>query len=264
MQKSEPKAVERIMSDKRPEIAKPDIDVVWPSWTEQKTRLALIENKPQMPIVYPEQGIHDEWKYGLRVPEALETMVDKVKKVDWLARDAMLVFEDKSPAASKEIAIQSKGQNWTNKQYHENNRCVIQGCTSIDKDSGRFRCTVYNPGYGSEKTLAEEVYHLVFEIIREASPKTFKTIQTWHKNNISNGNDPTLNISEAFSQEMAKEELGHSSSLPRSVVKHAQKIFSDKNDVQPCVIEKVKSNLVAPHKKCSRPVLDGKTEKVSA
>ena len=128
-------------------------------------------------------------------------------------------------------------------QYHENNRYVIQGCTSIDKGSGRFKCTVYNPGYESEKTLAEEVYHLVFEIIKEASPKTFKTIQTWHKNNISNGNDPTLNISEAFSQAMAEEELGHNSGLPKNVVKHAQKVFSDKNNIQSCVIEKVKSNL---------------------
>ena len=45
------------MSDKRPEIAKPDVDVVWPSWTEQKDRLALMENEPQMPIVYPKQGL---------------------------------------------------------------------------------------------------------------------------------------------------------------------------------------------------------------
>ena len=113
----------------------------------------------------------------------------------------------------------------------------------LKTETRRFKFTVYNPDYDSEKILAEEVYHIVFEIIREASPKTFKTIQAWHKNNISNGNDQTLNISEAFSQEMAKEELGHSSSLPQSVVKHAQKIFSDKNNVQPCVIEKVKDRL---------------------
>ena len=101
MQENEPQTTARIMSDKRPEIAKPDIDAVWPSWAEQKARLALKDNKPQMPIVYPEQGLHEEWKYGLRVPKKLETMVDKIKKVDWLARDAMLAFEDKFPATSK-------------------------------------------------------------------------------------------------------------------------------------------------------------------
>jgi len=243
MQKSEPQTVVRIMSDKRPEINKPDIDVVWPSWTEQKERLSLLENKLQMPIVYPKQNLRDEWKYGLRVPEKLESMVKKVKKVDWLAKDAMLVFEDKSPIVSKNIAIQSNGKEWTEKQYQENNQCYIQGCASIDKDSGRFKFTVYNPGYNSESVLAEEVYHVVFEVIREASPKTFKTIQKWHNKNINNGSDPTLNISETFSQAMAKEELGYSSSLPRNVVKCAKKVFSGKNGVKPCVVGKVKSNL---------------------
>lgn len=259
MQQNDPQSAARIMSDKRPEITKPDIDKVWPSWEEEKSRLALMENKPQMPIVYPEQGIHDEWKYGLRVPEALETMVNKVKKVDWLARDAMLVFEDKSPAVSKEIAIQSNGKEWTDEQGKNGKRFAMQGSTSIDRDTGRIRFAVYSPGYGSERTLAEEVYHIVFEIIREANPKTFKTIQTWHKENIDNGSDPTLNISEAFSQAMAEEELGYDSSLPRSVVKYAQKVFSDKNNVRACTLEKVKRNLSAPqmslnenpHKKCN-------------
>ena len=42
---------------------------------------------------------------------------------------------------------------------------------------------------------------------------------------------------------MAEEELGHNSGLPREIVKQAKKIFSDKNDVESCVIEKVKNNL---------------------
>jgi len=148
-----------------------------------------------MPIVYPKQNLRDEWKYGLRVPKKLESMVGKIKKVDWLAKDAMLIFENKSPIASKDIAIQSNGKKWADKQYQENNQYAIQGCASVDKDSGRFKFTVYSPGYDSESVLAEEIYHVVFEIIREASPKTFKTIQTWHKKNMNNGIDPTLNIS---------------------------------------------------------------------
>lgn len=246
MQESEPQKAARIMSDKRPGRTKPDVDVVWPSWIEQKKRLSLMENKPQMPIVYPEQGIHDELKDGLCVPEKLETMVNKIKKVDWLVNNAMLVFEDKSPAASKEIAIQSNGKEWTDEQEKQNKRYIMQSSTSIDRDTGRIRFTIYSPGYGSKRAFAEEIYHIIFEIIRESSPKTFRTIQVWHKGNIDNDSDPTLKISEAFSQAMAEEEFGYNSSLPRSVVKHAQKIFSDKNDVQPFVIEKVKRNLSAP------------------
>jgi hypothetical protein len=243
MQKSEPQITARIMSDKRPETTKPEMDVVWPSWTEQKTRLALIENKPQMPIVYPEQGIRDEWEYGLHVPENLEAMVDKIKKVDWMVSDAMLVFDDNSPVAPRKIAVQSNGKEWTNEQEKNEKRLVTQGSTSIDRDTGRIRFTIYSPGYGSKRTLAEEVYHTVFGIIRETSPRTFRAIQAWHKKNIDNGSDPTLNISEAFSQAMAEEELGYNSSLPQSVVKHAQKVFSDESNVEPSTMEKVKSNL---------------------
>jgi hypothetical protein len=49
-----------------------------------------------------------------------------------------------------------------------------------------------------------------------------------------------LDISEAFSQAMAEEESGHKSSLPRTVVKQAQKIFSENSRISPEVLEKVK------------------------
>ena len=215
MQKSDPQTAARIMSNKRPEKTKPDMDTVWPSWTEQKARLALMKNKPQIPIVYPRQDLRDEWKYGLRVPKTLEIMVERIKKVDWMVRDTMLVFDNTSPVASREIAILSNGKEWTDEQEKNGKRFVMQGSTSIDRDTGRIRITIYSPGYGSKRTLAEEVYHVVFEIIREASPKTFKTIQTWHKKNIDNGNDPTLNISEAFSQALAEEELEYDRGHPR-------------------------------------------------
>ncbi|MCK5000002.1 MAG: hypothetical protein KAS23_10715, partial [Anaerohalosphaera sp.] len=242
IQENDPDATARILSDKRPEISRPDIDRVWPDWKEEKKRLTLIENKTQLPVVYPKQGLVKEWEHGLRAPGKLETMVDKMKKVDWIKNNAMLVFDDNSPVPSKEIARQSKGQDWTVQQSQENNRCLIQGSTSIDKDSGRFRFTVYNSGFDSKKTLAEEVYHVVYGIIKESSPKTFGSIQTWHKKNIKNGSDPTLNTSEAFSQAMAEEEFGHKSGLPKSVVKNAQKVFSEKNKVSSSVMGKVRGS----------------------
>lgn len=242
IQENDPDAVARILSDKRPEISRPDIDRVWPSWKEEKARLALTEDKTQLPILYPKQSLVNEWKYGLRVPEELETMVDKMKKVDWIKDNAMLVFDDNVPYASTQITKQSRGQDWTSQQSQEDNRYVIQGCTSIDRDSGRLKFTVYNPGYDSKKTLAEEIYHVVFGIIREADPKTLGSIQTWHRDNMKNGGDSTLNISEAFSQAMAEEELGHKSGLPQSVVENAQKVFSEKNIVTVEVMERVKKS----------------------
>lgn len=136
----------------------------------------------------------------------------------------------------------SRGRDWTARQSQVNNRCLIQGCTSIDKDSSRFKFTVYNLGYDSKKTLAEEVYHVVFGIIKESSPKTFGSIQRWHSRNVKHGSDPTLNMSEAFSQAMANEELGNKSGLPQSVVKNAQKVFSEKNKVTTEVMGKVRES----------------------
>ena len=246
MKEQDPQTAARIMSDRRPEKTRPDMDVVWPSWTEQKARLALIENKPHMPIVYPKQGLRNEWKYGLRVPRGLETMVERIKKVDWLTRDAMLVFDDQSPAVSREIITQSNGKRWADDQQEQGKRYVAQGSTSLDKDTGRIRFAMYPPGHGSKRTLGEEVYHVVYKIIRETNPGTFRVIQQWHKKNIANGGDPTLDASEAFSKAMATEELGHSSGLPSRVVKHAGKIFSDKGDVPHSTIEKVKTGWSTP------------------
>ncbi|MBN2641848.1 MAG: hypothetical protein JXR78_09355 [Victivallales bacterium] len=235
MQENDPDTVNQILSNKRPEISRPDIDAVWPSWQEEKKRLASAQNNPQLPIVYPQQSLQDEWRYGLRVPEKLETIVNKMENVNWIKNHSMLVFDDNAPYASSQIARQSRGENWP-KQSRKNKSPVIQGSASLDKDNGRFCFTVYRPGYASKNTLSEEIYHVVFGVIKESQPKVLDSIQQWHKKRI----DPSLNISEAFSQAMAEEESGHESSLPRTVVKHAQKIFSENSRISAETMEKVK------------------------
>ena len=242
IQENNPEMAARIMYDKTAERTKPDVDAVWPIWKEEMARLDKMDNKPQIPIVYPKQDIHDEWKYGLRVPKTIESMVGKIKKVDWLVKDAMLVFDGYIPSASKEIAIQSNGKEWTNEQKGKNKNYVIQGSTSIDRDTGRIRIDIYNPGFGKEWVLAEEVYHIVFEIIREASPIAFEAIRHWYDSGNTAGADETQPIGERFAFTMAQEETGRKTSLPRSVVKHAQNIFSDKCKVDPSIMEKVKNN----------------------
>ena len=122
----------------------------------------------------------------------------------------------------------------------------MQSSTSIDRDTGRIRISIYNPGFGKERVLAEEVYHVVFEIIRETSPRTFEAIRRWYDSGNTAGADETQSIAERFAFTMAQEKTGRKTSLPRSVVKHAQRVFSEKNNVQPCVLEKVKSNLSTP------------------
>lgn len=242
MQENDPDAVARIYSDKRTELTRPDVDSVWPSWQEEKNRLSQLENDPKIPIVYQNQGIRDEWEYGLKVPGGLEKTVEKIKNVDWLKKDAMLVFDDNSPAASKQIAIQSNGRDWANRQHEQNKRYCIQGSTSIDKDSGRFRIDIYQPGFNDNSVLTEEIYHIVFGIMRHTNPAIYKSTQRWHDRELKNGTDPTCTIEEAFACQMVSEETGTQTSLPRNVVKYARKIFSDKNCVDDAVIKEVKAN----------------------
>ena len=246
MQESDPQAVARIISDKRPERTKPDMATVWPSWTEEKARLAGAKSKPQMPIVYPAQSLYDEYKFGLCVPAKLETLVDKIRKVDWMVSDAMLVFDNDSPTAPESIAIQSKGKEWTDVQRRNGSRFSIQGSTSIDKDTGRIRFTVYSPGSNNAQVLTEEVYHIVYELIRKASPRTFKAIQKWYGKEAKAGADSTIPTGEAFAKAMAIEENDSPSNLPRSVIKYAQKVFSEKKIVHPSTLRNVKSNLSVP------------------
>jgi hypothetical protein len=230
------------MSDKRPEVTKPDMDTVWPSWAEEKARLTHTESESQMPILYQQQDLRDEWKYCLRVPGGLEKTVDKIKRIDWLKKDAMLVFDDNAPLASKQIAIQSNGRDWTKQQEEQNKRYTIQGATSIDKDTGRFRIDVYQPGFKDKNVLTEEVYHLVFGIMRQARPAIYKSTQRWHNKRLNGEIDPTCTIEEAFAANMALEETGVQTSLPRSVVKYAKRVFSDKSSVDHSVVKEVKAN----------------------
>lgn len=242
MQEEDPQTAARVMSDKRPEATRPDIDAVWPSWAEEQARLGQLENKPQIPILYQKQDLRDEWKYGLRVPTGLEKTVDKIKKVDWLTKDAMLVFDDNSPTATRQLAIQSNGRDWTDQQEKQSKRYRIQGSTSIDKDTGRFRVDIYRPGFDNKSVLTEEIYHIVYGIIRQANPTIYRSTQQWHNKQLKNGADPTCTTEEAFASEMASEEMGVHTSLPRNVVEYAKKVFSDKSSVDDSVIEEVKAN----------------------
>jgi hypothetical protein len=190
----------------------PDIDKIWPTWEQQKDRLVKMKGYPRIPIIYQQQDTHKERKSGLLPPEALRALVERMKTVDWLVKYCMLAFDDNWPAASQDIAIQSRGRRWYDEIKEQGKRFVIQGCTSIDKQTGRIGITIYQPGFDNERVLAEEIYHVVFGIIRKANPTMFQAIQRWHKNSLKKGIDPTVCLDEAFSKSMALEESGISTS----------------------------------------------------
>jgi len=191
----------------------PKIDKVWPTWTEEKARLSLMDEHPRLPII------------GKSV-EPLEPILGQMQRVDWVVDNCIVVLDENSPVASKEVAIHSRGEKWFAEIKKQGKRPVVRGSTSIDKDTGRIRITVYGQGFGESRVLTEEVYHIVYEIIRHASPKTFASIKKWHTNRLKHG----------LVQEKKAPE---STDLPRNVVNYAQRVFSDRNVVPKLAIEKV-------------------------
>jgi hypothetical protein len=209
----------------------PKMDKVWPTWTEEKARLALMDEHPRMPVIGQSTKT-----------EPLKPFVKRMQRVDWIVESCMLVFDDNSPLALQDVAVQSRGEKWYAEIKKLNGRPVIQGSASIDSDTGRIRITVYDPGFSQSRVLTEEVYHIVFEIIRHASPRTFASIRKWYVNRLKHGLDPTLYIHEAFTDLMVQEEeIPGSTNLPRHVVKYAQRVFSTTNTVPDSAIETIKA-----------------------
>lgn len=151
-----------------------------------------------------------------------------------------MVFDDNCPVASQDVAIESCGEKWYVEIKKQGRRAIIKGSTSIDKGTGRIRITIYGQGFSQRRVLIEEVYHIVFEIIRHASPRTFESIKKWYADRLSKGLDPTWHIHEAFADLMVQEdEFPGSTDLPHHVVKYAQRVFSPTNRVPVPVMEKI-------------------------
>ena len=246
MQREDPLTAEQILSDGSPQITRPDIDVVWPSWDEQQARMDGLRNPPTLPIVYPKQGLPQESTYGLRPPKDLETMVERIKKVDWLVRDTMLVFDDNTPRVPAYVAAAPNGDDRPDIPRQPYRRYVMEGATSVDNETGRIRIAVYRPGFGQERVLAQEVYHIVLAILRESESDAYQAVQRWYAKKVGQGIDPAQTIEQAFTDEMALEETGVHSSLPRGVVKNAQRIFSENAAVSAETMAKVRDNWPAP------------------
>ena len=75
-------------------------------------------------------------------------------------------------------AKKNKGKEWYDD--HKNQNIQITGRTYIDRNSGRLVLEIFSEGPRRARTLAEEIYHGGFEIIREAAPRSFAEIQRWY------------------------------------------------------------------------------------
>ena len=208
----------------------PKIDKVWPTWAEEKARLTLMNERPRMPVI----GQSDQTR-------PLVFMIERMQRVNWLVKNLILVLDANSPAASADIAIQSRGKRWYGEIKKQGKRPVIRGSVSLDKDTGRIRIRLYKQGFSDNRVLAEEIYHIGFKIIRHSKPKIFTAIQRWYRIQLQKDTDPTLSMPDMFSYRMAMEESGIRSGLPLHVVKSARKIFSSANGVSDSGMHRVKA-----------------------
>lgn len=209
----------------------PKLDKVWPTWTEEKARLALLNGCPRMPVIGQSAQT-----------EPLQLIVERIQSIDWLVKHCMLVFDKNSPVALPDIAIQSCGEQWYAEIKQQGKRPVIQGSAVIDKEHRRFRITIYGQGLETSRVLIEEVYHIVYEVIRHARPHLFQAIRKWHSQQLKQGLDPTWPLHEVFADLMVREEESpESTDLPRRVIDYAQKAFSANHTVPGHLIKKIVS-----------------------
>jgi len=246
MQREDPRTAQQILMNGSPQGTRPDMDKVWPSWEEQRTRIRRLRNHSTLPIVYHRQNVHHEWKYGLQPPKDLATIVEKIKGVDWMVRDTMLTFDDNTPTVPLGVTATPYSNDRAGTSPHPYERHVLEGATSVDKTTGRLRMTVYRPGFGQKRVLASEVYRIVLAILGEAQPSTYKTVQRWHAKRMGQGIGTEQTVEQAFVDEMGLEENGVRGSLPRGVVRNAKHIFSRNAVVSPETMAKVKDNWPAP------------------
>ena len=206
----------------------PKRDRVWPSWQEELARLRRRTEHPRMPVIcQPDDA------------ELLTPMLQKMQKVDWLVGHAMVVFDEVSPIASPDIAIQSRGAVWYEQARSEGRHLVVCGSAQVDPDARRIRITIYEPGFASRQVLLEEVYHIGLKILCCMSPRAFAALQRWYKGQLIRGGDPTFSLADMFASMMAREDTGVRTGLPVGVVSAARKLLSPSSQIPASMMQRV-------------------------
>jgi len=206
----------------------PKIDKVWPSWQEETARLERMAERPRMPVIGPSDNT-----------ESLAPLIQKMQKVDWLVGHVIVVFDEDTPLASADIAIQSRGVAWYEQAVSQGKHPVICGCAHMDLDTRRIRITIYKPGFQTRQVLAEEIYHIGLKILCYESPRLFAAIRRWHRGQLAKGGDATFSLADSFASMMALEETSVRTSLPSEVVRSARRLLAPTSQVPGSVMHKL-------------------------
>jgi hypothetical protein len=206
----------------------PKIGKVWPSWQEETARLVRMTERSRMPVICRSDDT-----------ESLAPMIQKMQKVGWLISHVIVVFDDESPVACPDIAIQSRGTAWCEQARSKGKHPVICGCAYVDPESRRIRITIYKPGFQKRQVLAEEIYHICLKILFYKSRSVFAAIRRWYRGQLAKGKDPTFSLADMFASMMALEETGVRTTLPARIVQSARRVLCPSTEVTASVMQKV-------------------------
>lgn len=168
--------------------------------------------------------------YGLRVPAKHTRLINTLKKNPWFAANCDVVYNDTRPYATPEIARLSLGDEYDpGKQYE------IAGSWGIDGDTGRGQIKIFRTGFNKVQTLAEEIYHAVYDIIRSTNNGFGEKVER-----LAHKYAPSKPVDEVFAKAMAAETVSPGSSrLPRCVVNSAVGILESRQSITANTIERI-------------------------
>jgi hypothetical protein len=162
-----------------------------------------------------------------------------MQKVDWLVGRVLVAFDDESPVASPDIAIQSRGVAWYEQVRNQGKHLVVCGSAYVDPDTRRIRIIIYKPGFGTSQVLMEEIYHIGLKILFYQSHRLFAAIRRWYRSQLATGCDATLSLADMFASTMAAEETGVRTSRPPGVVSAAQKLLCPTSHIPTSIMQRL-------------------------
>ncbi len=164
----------------------------------------------------------------------------QISNIPW-ARESVeqTIAKEESPEVSEKRARKFVGDEYYDKvveQFKEISKSLgrevrpvfkEQGSLTIDWAKRRFRVRLSKDGAQDPRVLAEEYYHIVYELMKTRKPDAAAAFEHWRGIVVEHGLDPTMLPTEIFAKLMTIERLepGYTH-MPSEVVRAAGELFS--------------------------------------
>jgi len=130
---------------------------------------------------------------------ASDSIVERHRGASYSGNTVIVFKKGEYPAKpTRTLIVENRGKEWYD--AHKGQRVEIVGRTYFDRDTGRITYEIYSEDSGGAGVLAEEIYHPIFDIIRETAPRSFRAIQKWFAEGAAHYDGQT--IDEAFAKKV--------------------------------------------------------------